>query len=73
MFLIFSFNPMKSLKRLYPNSEGETLKNGSKDLVILEHVVEGFPEVFRHLLNFELFTLNLFLNVVNLFCYGKIF
>jgi len=41
---------MKSLKRLYPNFEGVTLKNGSKDLVILEHVVEGFPELFRHLL-----------------------
>ena len=37
-------------------------KNGFN---IFEHVVEGFPELVWHLLNFELFTLNLILNVDN--------
>ena len=35
------------------------------DLIILKHVVKGFAELIRHLLNFELFTVNLILNVVN--------
>jgi len=39
-------------------------KNGYN---IFEHIVEGFPELVWHLLNFELFTLNLILNVDNLF------
>lgn len=39
-------------------------KNGYN---IFEHVFEGFPELDWHLLNFELFTLNLILNVDNLF------
>ena len=37
-------------------------KNGYN---IFEHVVEGFPVLVWHLLNFELFTLNLILNVDN--------
>ena len=35
------------------------------ELIIVKHVVEGIAELIRHLLNFELFTVNLILNIIN--------
>ena len=32
---------------------------------MIKHVVEGIAELIRHLLNLELFTVNLVLNVIN--------
>ena len=32
---------------------------------MIKHVVEGIAEFIRHLLNLELFTVNLVLNVIN--------
>ena len=35
------------------------------ELIIVKHVIEGIAELIRHLLDFELFTVNLVLNVIN--------
>merc|ERR1712088_932308 len=35
------------------------------DLIIVKHVVEGIAELIRHLLDLELFPVNLVLNVIN--------
>ena len=35
------------------------------DLIIVKHVIKGIAELIRHLLDFELFTVNLVLNVIN--------
>ena len=45
---------------MYKNSEFLIL-----ELIIVKHVVKGIAELIRHLLNFELFTVNLILNIIN--------
>ena len=35
------------------------------ELIMIKHVIEGIAELIRHLLNLELFTVNLVLNVIN--------
>jgi hypothetical protein len=35
------------------------------ELIIVKHVIECIAELIRHLLDFELFTVNLVLNVIN--------
>ena len=34
-------------------------------LIIVKHVIKGIAELIRHLLDFELFPVNLVLNVIN--------
>jgi hypothetical protein len=35
------------------------------ELIMIKHIVKGIAELIRHLLNLELFTVNLILNVIN--------
>ena len=57
---LFIFYSDKSETPLYKHSEFSILES-----IIVKHVIEGIAELIRHLLNFELFTVNLILNIIN--------
>ena len=61
----FFVGSSKKLSRQALKSEMPLCKNSILELIIVKHVVEGIAELIRHLLNFELFTVNLILNIIN--------
>ena len=55
----------KKLSRHASKSATPLCKHLIFDLIIVKHVVEGIAELIRHLLDLELFPVDLVLNVIN--------
>merc|ERR1740129_2263919 len=59
----------KTLSSLFPLKSRQAFKSETPltilELIIVKHVVEGIAELIRHLLDLELFTVNLILNIIN--------